>query len=211
MGLKWVNIFLVISASFVISGCSTKKEVVAFKNDPAKQQIFNEKDNLIGSFNDTKTPKSDHDEMGDNIVSTITDGQNQNSKVVDNLYNTTTSKINGEDVVLKSIHFDFDMFTLTEENLQISADNSFKINNVSKKDSSFKIKLEGNCDEWGTDEYNYALSLKRTSVVKNDLINRGISSDRIVTLSYGESNPICKEQTAECWAKNRRVDHYLVP
>ncbi|MBI3873864.1 MAG: OmpA family protein [Arcobacter sp.] len=147
----------------------------------------------------------------ENIVSTSTESKVQDNKVVDNLYNTTTSRINGEDVVLKSIHFDFNMFALTEENLIVSAENSTKIKNSSAKNDSFKIKLEGNSDEWGTDEYNYALSLKRTIAVKNDLVNKGISADRIITISYGESNPICKEQTAECWAKNRRVDHYLVP
>jgi peptidoglycan-associated lipoprotein len=210
MDFKMSNIIVVISLSFLISGCATKKEVISLNNDSMKQRVILDKEPEIDSKNNMAA-QSDGSLLNDEIVSTITDGQNERNKVVDNMYNTTTSKINGEDVVLKSIHFDFDMYTLTEDNLVISADNSAKINKISSKDSSFKIKLEGNCDEWGTDEYNYALSLKRTNVVKNDLINRGISADRIVTLSYGESNPICKEQTAECWMKNRRVDHYLVP
>ena len=86
-----------------------------------------------------------------------------------------------------------------------------KIKIISSKGDTFKIKLEGDCDESGSDEYNYALGLKRAISVKNDLINRGINADRIVTFSYGESNPICKEHTAECFSKNRRTDYFLLP
>jgi peptidoglycan-associated lipoprotein len=190
----------------MFSGCSTKKEVVSFDNDikkiAQKENIANDK------ITESKTIKVVSSE---DIVASSTNGEEPKFKVVDELYNTTTSKINGEDILLKSIHFDFDMFTLTEENLAFSVENSKKIINASAKDTSFKIKLEGNCDEWGSDEYNYALGLKRSMSVKNDLVGRGISEDRIVVVSYGESNPICKEQTAQCWTKNRRVDHYLIP
>jgi peptidoglycan-associated lipoprotein len=197
-----------ISLLLMFSGCSTKKEVVSFDNDikktPQVEKVAN------NNIDETKSIKIIPSDDGD-IVSSTTNGAEPNFQVVDELYNTTTSRINGEDITLKSIHFDFDMFTLTEENLAFSIENSKKINNVSLKDKSFKIKLEGNCDEWGSDEYNYALGLKRSMAVKNDLVGRGIGEDRIVVVSYGESNPICKEQTAQCWTKNRRVDHYLIP
>lgn len=206
MHYKMVSTVFAFSLILMFSGCSTKKEVVSFDNDIKR---IAQKENKIEDKNsDTKTIKI---VPSDDIVSSTTSGEDPKFKVVDESYNTTTSKINGEDITLKSIHFDFDTFTLTEENLAFSSENSKKINDASAKDSSFKIKLEGNCDEWGSDEYNYALGLKRSMAVKSDLLKRGIAEDRIVVVSYGESNPICKEQTAQCWTKNRRVDHYLIP
>jgi len=71
------------------------------------------------------------------------------------------------------------------------------------------IKVEGNCDEFGSDEYNFALGLKRANAVKAALVNGGVNADTISMTSLGESNPICLEKTQECWAKNRRVDFKL--
>jgi len=76
--------------------------------------------------------------------------------------------------------------------------------------SSKKLKIEGNCDEFGTDEYNYALGLKRAKVVKDALESQGISPSKMVIVSYGESNPICSSPTDSCYGKNRRVDLRLI-
>jgi len=79
--------------------------------------------------------------------------------------------------------------------------------NVSRAgQSSGKIKIEGNCDEFGTDEYNYALGLKRAKAVKDALAAEGIGRGRMVIVSYGESNPVCNTPTDTCYARNRRVD-----
>ena len=69
-----------------------------------------------------------------------------------------------------------------------------------------KIKVEGNCDEFGTDEYNYALGLKRAKAVKDALSAEGVDTSKIVIVSYGESNPVCSSPTDSCYARNRRVD-----
>jgi hypothetical protein len=60
-----------------------------------------------------------------------------------------------------------------------------------------------------TDEYNYALGLKRANSVKAGYVAKGVAEAGISTVSYGEGNPVCKESTEECWAKNRRVDTKL--
>ena len=69
-----------------------------------------------------------------------------------------------------------------------------------------RIRIEGNCDEFGTDEFNYALGLKRDKAVKALLVSNGISSSRISVVSYGESNPTCRGKNAACHAKNRRAE-----
>jgi len=76
--------------------------------------------------------------------------------------------------------------------------------------ASRKIKIEGNCDEFGTDEYNYALGLKRAKAVKDALVSRGVNGSKIVLVSLGESNPICATPSDACYAKNRRVDLRLI-
>ena len=77
--------------------------------------------------------------------------------------------------------------------------------------ANLSIKVEGNCDEWGTDQYNYALGLKRAKSVKDALGARGVNADRIMVVSYGESNPACKESNKACWDKNRRAEFKLLP
>jgi len=73
------------------------------------------------------------------------------------------------------------------------------------------IKLEGNCDEWGTDEYNYALGLKRAKTAKDALVADGVDAQKIIMVSFGESNPICTQKNTTCWKMNRRVDYRLLP
>ncbi|SFV56497.1 Outer membrane lipoprotein omp16 precursor [hydrothermal vent metagenome] len=82
--------------------------------------------------------------------------------------------------------------------------------NVINSSTASKIKIEGNCDEFGTDEYNYALGLKRAKAVKDSLSAQGIAANRMVIVSFGESNPVCSSPTDSCYERNRRVDLHLV-
>ncbi|MEA1918164.1 MAG: OmpA family protein [Campylobacterota bacterium] len=109
---------------------------------------------------------------------------------------------------LGSVYFDFDKFNVKSDMQPVVEGNS---NIVNDSASEFMIKLEGNCDEWGSDEYNYALGLKRTKATKDDMIANGVSSDRISMMSYGKSNPVCSANTKDCWSQNRRVDFKLLP
>jgi peptidoglycan-associated lipoprotein len=54
-------------------------------------------------------------------------------------------------------------------------------------------------------EYNLALGAKRAKSVKDYLVSLGIAADRLSTISYGEELPLCREDTEECWARNRRA------
>lgn len=107
---------------------------------------------------------------------------------------------------VKNVYFAFDKYNLTEPMRDIAKSNAAILATMDGK-----IKLEGNCDEWGTDEYNYALGLKRAKTAKDALIADGISSSRIIMVSYGESNPVCTEHNIPCWKKNRRVEYKLLP
>jgi peptidoglycan-associated lipoprotein len=68
------------------------------------------------------------------------------------------------------------------------------------------IKIEGNCDQRGSREYNLALGQERADSVKNYLSARGVSSSRVDTVSFGEERPVCNGTGEACWAQNRHAD-----
>lgn len=108
---------------------------------------------------------------------------------------------------LYSVYFGFDRFIIEgNRNIEIIKNNARLI-----IESNANVRVEGNTDEWGSDEYNYALALKRASSVKDALIGNGVAEAKIDLVSYGESKPLCVEKTRECWKENRRADFVLTP
>lgn len=116
--------------------------------------------------------------------------------------------INGQRVLIEHVYFDFDKYNLTPANKDKAVSNASKLSQVS---SDTTIKVFGNTDEWGSDEYNYALGLKRAKTAKDALVADGMNPDNILMVSFGESNPICTQKNATCWKMNRRVDYRLLP
>jgi peptidoglycan-associated lipoprotein len=68
------------------------------------------------------------------------------------------------------------------------------------------VRIEGNCDERGTIEYNLALGERRAQAAKTYLMNEGVPASRIQTISYGKEHPFASGHDEAAWAKNRR-DH----
>ena len=65
--------------------------------------------------------------------------------------------------------------------------------------------IEGNADERGTREYNFALGAQRAEAVKQYLVAKGIASSRIKTISYGKERPVAVCNDISCWSQNRRA------
>ncbi|MBD3790574.1 MAG: OmpA family protein [Campylobacterales bacterium] len=105
-----------------------------------------------------------------------------------------------------SVYFDFDGYSIAPSMEKRVRHNAAKVQSVGSR----QVKLEGNCDEFGTDEYNYALGLKRAKAVKDALADQGVDTSNVVMVSFGESSPVCNETTDDCYAQNRRVDLRLV-
>ena len=106
---------------------------------------------------------------------------------------------------LKEAYFAFDSYDLSQEARATLKANAEWL----KSNSQAKVQIEGHCDERGTNEYNIALGAKRAQAALDYLSTLGIAGERMSTVSYGEEIPVCKEQTEECWAKNRR-DRFVV-
>ena len=108
-----------------------------------------------------------------------------------------------------TVYFDFDKFNIRADQQGTINNNAALFNQAGAE--SLTVKVEGNCDEWGTDEYNYALGLKRAKSAKDALVRNGVSADRIAVVSFGESNPVCTDKTKACDAQNRRADFKVLP
>ena len=120
---------------------------------------------------------------------------------------TSSTEVSSGDSSLYSVYFGFDRFIIEgNRNIEVVKNNANLIIN-----SNSNVRVEGNTDEWGSDEYNYALALKRASSVKDALISNGVAESKIDLVSYGESKPVCVEKTRECWQENRRADFVLTP
>jgi peptidoglycan-associated lipoprotein len=68
------------------------------------------------------------------------------------------------------------------------------------------IRIEGNCDERGTSEYNLALGQRRAEAAKNYLVDLGLDASRITTISNGKELPRATGDDEEAWKENRRDD-----
>jgi len=101
--------------------------------------------------------------------------------------------------MLTSIYFDFDKYNIRPGDADILKKDTewFKAN------PNTKVRIEGNCDERGTVEYNLALGQKRADSAKNYLIGLGVDAKMLDTISYGKERPVCTEHNEACWSRNR--------
>ena len=69
-----------------------------------------------------------------------------------------------------------------------------------------QVLISGNCDNRGSEEYNFALGERRATAVKRYLVNLGVSDAQLLTVSYGELRPLNRANNAKAWAENRRAE-----
>ena len=105
-------------------------------------------------------------------------------------------------VLTQAIHFDFDASDILDADKPVLDRKA----GVLGANRPIRIRIEGNTDERGSDEYNLALGMRRAAAAKAYLTQRGIDATRIETVSYGEERPVCQEHDEACWAKNRRAE-----
>ena len=71
------------------------------------------------------------------------------------------------------------------------------------------MRIEGHCDERGSDEYNLALGEQRAQAAARYLTTLGISGERLSTISFGKEKPADPGHDENAWAKNRR-DEFII-
>ena len=100
------------------------------------------------------------------------------------------------------IYFDFDQSSIRNDARDVLKANAEWL----KAHPNAKVRIEGNCDDRGTREYNQALGQRRATSAKKYLVDMGISAKRISLVSYGKEKAVCREVSEDCWQKNRRDD-----
>jgi len=78
---------------------------------------------------------------------------------------------------------------------------------VIKSHPGWVVRIEGNCDERGSIEYNLALGERRAASAQQALIQYGVGGNQLKTLSNGKEKPVCTESNEDCWQRNRH-DHF---
>jgi peptidoglycan-associated lipoprotein len=103
------------------------------------------------------------------------------------------------------VQFEFDRATISEQGIRLLDQ---KVEAL-QKNPSIRIRVEGNADDYGSDEYNMVLSQRRAAVVNRYFTERGIDASRVQIVSYGEEHPVCTDRDEGCRSKNRR-DEFVV-
>jgi peptidoglycan-associated lipoprotein len=107
----------------------------------------------------------------------------------------------------QTVYFDFDRFS-------IKPSEQGKLDQVAtylKSNTGFQLRVEGHCDERGTEEYNRSLGERRAISAREYLIQKHqVSSGQITTVSFGEDKPVSLEKTEEAYAQNRRAEFVIL-
>ncbi len=103
--------------------------------------------------------------------------------------------------ILDNVYFDTGKSSLKSSSFRALAD----LVEVLKLKINMFIEIQGHTDNVGSEESNLKLSQDRADAVKNYLVNKGISNDRITSIGYGQSMPIDYNSSEEGKAKNRRT------
>lgn len=118
-------------------------------------------------------------------------------------YGEEVSPCEEKDLVqTKILYFDYDVYSLSEENRRIVLAHAKKLLDA----SNLSIRIEGHADERGSSEYNIALGEKRAKTIANLLMDKGVSGDRITVVSYGKEKPAVRGHDESAWKLNRRAE-----
>ena len=104
-------------------------------------------------------------------------------------------------VDLQTVFFDFDRADIRGDQQSALRSNADQITSLPGS-----VTVEGHTDERGSEEYNLALGERRARSVKRYLVDLGVSSSKLRTVSYGEARPAVPGHNESAWRYNRRAE-----
>jgi OmpA-OmpF porin, OOP family len=117
-----------------------------------------------------------------------------------------TGCIVAQTLVLRGVNFENDAAVLTADARSILDGVADSL----KAQPAVRVEIGGHTDSIGNDSYNHMLSQARAESVRQYLISRGVASDRMVAMGYGEFKPLASNETTDGRAQNRRVEFKLL-
>jgi len=184
--IPFYTVALILVALFLTAGCA-KKDIVKKDEGIAPAPVTGKADQPMAG----KTPSKPA------TVDTVHSSAQQEQMA------SSAAQLQS---VLNSIYFDFDSSGLSDAARSTLAGNAATL----MKETSEKIRIEGNCDERGSAEYNLALGERRAKAAQQYLITMGVKPDRISIVSYGKEKPAVQGSDEAAWAKNRRDEFVVV-
>jgi outer membrane protein OmpA-like peptidoglycan-associated protein len=133
----------------------------------------------------------------------------QQAKELEQIQNAEVTRKEDRLIVTMSdaVLFDVDSAILKEESLSTLG----KMASVMTQYPDSDILVKGHTDSTGSEKYNQELSERRSKTVKNYLIDKGVSAQRITAIGFGETMPLAPNDTPENKEKNRRVEIEIKP
>ena len=104
------------------------------------------------------------------------------------------------------VYFAFDKFNVENQYKEMLKQKS----DLMKQFPSIRVRIEGNCDDRGTQEYNLALGERRARGAYEYLVMLGVNPNQLEMISYGKENPAVQRNNEAAWAKNRRDDFRVI-
>jgi peptidoglycan-associated lipoprotein len=117
-----------------------------------------------------------------------------------------TAKATMRQIVFEKVYFDFDSSDLSKS-ARDSLTRDSEILLKERRDA--KLRIEGNCDERGSAEYNLALGERRAKAAAKYLTTLGVQPVRLSVLSYGKERPAVQGNDETAWSKNRS-DEFVI-
>jgi peptidoglycan-associated lipoprotein len=106
---------------------------------------------------------------------------------------------------ISDAYFDYNQHSLRPDAISTLQSDSVELRDILKQYPNYKLVIQGYADERGSQEYNLGLGEARAQSAKEYLVQVGIPSQQLSTVSYGKEKPICEDHTEACWQKNRRI------
>jgi peptidoglycan-associated lipoprotein len=106
---------------------------------------------------------------------------------------------------IEDAYFDYNQHALRPDAMKALQADSTELRDIIVQYPTYKLTIEGHCDERGSEAYNLALGDARAKAAKDYLVQVGISTNQLAVVSYGKDKPVCDEHDEACWQKNRRI------
>ncbi len=111
-----------------------------------------------------------------------------------------------EAAVFKAVRFGLDDHILRGKEYLAAVE---RIADYMKSHRDVYLFVEGHADERGPEAYNLSLGSRRSNYIRTLLVQKGVDSERIHTISYGKERPADLAHNQEAWSKNRRAEFKL--
>lgn len=106
---------------------------------------------------------------------------------------------------IQDVYFDYDQHSLRPDAQKALEADATTLREILEQYPTYKLTIEGFCDERGSDAYNLALGDSRALKAEQFLETLGLPASHLRTVSYGKERPVCTEHTESCWQRNRRA------